>query len=249
MAERTGTVRRPGSRLRSSPAAWRAAAVLLLAAGVAGADVPVEAPPRPAARTAGDTVVFRHSDHEGLECQACHETGMATVSTNLRFCRDCHHAGPRSELCGRCHRPEEVEEATYRVRRTLDLSVGDPDERALSFPHGRHSSLPCADCHVDPPSLSAGGTDCAECHEEHHRAEADCSACHRSPPDTAHPPEVHVTCTGSGCHASVPDITRSRERGACLVCHRDQEDHRPGRRCAECHVLPALNGGWEGGDG
>lgn len=248
MAEGGIRPRGPGARVRSLPPVLRAAAVAVLAVAPVGPAAAQEGmPDRPppddeppvAVPAAGDTVEFRHSDHEGLDCQACHETGMATVSTNLAFCRDCHHRGPRSDLCGRCHRPGEVEEGTYEVRRTLDLSVGDPAERTLSFPHGRHTDLPCGDCHVETPSLSAGGTDCAECHEEHHRAEADCAACHRTPPDTAHPPEVHVTCTGSGCHASAPEVTHSRERGACLVCHRDQEDHRPGLRCAECHVLPA----------
>lgn len=78
---------------------------------------------------------------------------------------------------------------------------------------------------------------CGSCHENHHRADARCIACHDAPPATAHDVQAHVTCSGTGCH-NAPDVEAIKDRQAvCLVCHRAQEQHGGGRECVDCHAM------------
>jgi hypothetical protein len=188
---------------------------------------------------------FTHSDHESVECQSCHTSldthGELSVTT-ITDCRSCHHTAPVSASCATCHTGADAPDETFRETRAVAFSVGTSDpSRVMSFPHDRHDDLDCATCHTQgltlapPPDL-----DCTSCHEEHHTAQANCAACHRQPPVSAHPTaQAHVTCTGSGCHTDVPFATVPRTRAFCLGCHQDQVDHEPGRTCSECHALPA----------
>lgn len=189
-----------------------------------------------------DTTEFRHADHRGLGCLTCHssaETHGGLTVTRPEDCLRCHHQADDAPPCGRCHAPADLRRSVRPVRRPLVLSVGKVEGRSLPFAHARHEDVACADCHTDGPRLSSRRVSCAECHEEHHRLASDCSACHAEPPGDAHPVEVaHVTCGGSGCHASLPFPRVPRSRPACLVCHQDMVDHRPGRPCTECHAMP-----------
>jgi len=182
---------------------------------------------------------FRHREHADVDCQVCHNTGEATTPSNPRFCQSCHHRRIAASGCGSCHRPEELARREITVRRTMELSVPSGGERTLPFPHETHAEVSCTRCHTNPPVLSAEGVVCADCHVEHHAGEAVCSSCHVAPPDSAHPLEAHVTCTGSGCHASIPFEEPPRSRPVCETCHRSMTDHRVGRDCVTCHVLPA----------
>ena len=182
---------------------------------------------------------FRHDEHVMVDCQVCHNTGEATTPSNPRFCQSCHHRRAVASGCASCHRPDELARREITVRRTMELSVPSGGERTLPFPHETHAEVGCTQCHTDPPALSAEGVACAECHEEHHAGVAVCSSCHVAPPDSAHPLETHVTCTGSGCHASIPFEEPPRSRPVCETCHRSMTDHRVGRDCVTCHVLPA----------
>ena len=182
---------------------------------------------------------FRHDDHVMVDCQVCHNTGERTTPSNPRFCQSCHHRRAVASGCASCHRPDELAGREITVRRSMDLSVGSGGERTLPFPHEPHAEVSCTHCHTDPPALSAGGLACSECHEEHHAGEAVCSTCHVAPPDSAHPLSAHVTCTGSGCHESIPFEQPPRSRPVCETCHRSMTDHRVGRDCVTCHVLPA----------
>lgn len=188
-----------------------------------------------------DTTRFRHDDHSDIRCQTCHETGQPTVTTDPRWCRDCHHTGRRSASCQSCHRPGELRGRRFDTPRTLRFSVSDDSTtRTLPFRHEPHTELECSRCHTGRPALGAADAPCSECHAEHHEPEAACTACHRPAAEGAHPREdAHLTCTGSGCHEPAPFQEVPRTRNACLSCHREMADHRPGRDCAECHVLPA----------
>ena len=53
----------------------------------------------------------------------------------------------------------------------------------------------------------------------------------------AHPPEVHVSCSGSECHADPPFPEPVRTRVGCLWCHEEQVDHEPGQTCVDCHFV------------
>lgn len=217
----------------------------LLAIGLAGpvlTSEPLAAQDGDPPRTRQDTAEFRHDDHRGVSCLTCHpseETHGGLAVTRREDCLQCHHEGEAASACSRCHASSDLGREAYRIRRTLELSVGTFEDRSLPFEHARHGEIACGECHAEGPALSAGGLECATCHEEHHRPEASCLACHAEPADDAHPVEVaHVTCGGSGCHASMPFQRIPRSRSACLGCHQDLTDHRPGRPCTECHVMP-----------
>lgn len=189
-----------------------------------------------------DTTEFRHADHRGVSCRTCHPSeerhgGLAV--TEPEDCLQCHHASDEAPACSRCHASDDLRGETYSVRRDLDLSVGRVAGRPLPFDHEPHRTIACGDCHREGAALSTAGLSCAGCHEDHHALESDCMACHDEAPEDAHPVEVaHVTCGGSGCHGSVPFRRVPRSRTACLACHQDLVDHRPGRPCTECHAMP-----------
>lgn len=197
----------------------------------------------------GDTVTFRHADHTAQRCLECHSTeeahGRVTV-TSIRGCRSCHHSPDRAEACADCHdRDELTRAADHPVRRDLVMSVGTVEGRSLPFSHGEHDTIACGSCHSGAPDLSAADVACADCHEEHHRADVRCASCHREAPEDAHPLAAHATCTGSGCHERAADANARRlltasSRSVCLACHQELEDHRPGERCARCHLMPPV---------
>lgn len=200
----------------------------------------------------GDTVPFVHARHTGQECLDCHATedahGAVTVST-IRDCRSCHHEGRTAEPCAGCHQDSELEAVgEYAVPQRLVLSVDATRDRDLPFSHSDHASEPCGACHAEGPDRSAAALRCADCHDEHHAPISPCLACHREAAEGEHPLAVHATCTGSGCHD--PSSTRvtaatmaASDRSVCLACHRDQIDHRPGERCARCHLMPRAEPG------
>lgn len=195
------------------------------------------APPPP---QDADTIPrFRHAQHETVDCQVCHNTGQPTTPSNPSFCSSCHHRRSSASGCTACHRTEQLARTDVSVRRAMELSVGSGGERTLPFPHSAHESVSCSRCHTNPPRLSAAGVTCTECHEDHHDGEASCGACHVAPPDSAHPLSAHVTCTGSGCHESIPFESPPRSRPVCETCHREMIDHQVGEECVTCHVLPA----------
>lgn len=198
-----------------------------------------ESPPADAARR--DTVEFRHADHRGVACVTCHPSeeqhgGLAV--TRREDCLECHHRDPGQVVCADCHAERELR-GERRLSRRLELSTGTAAERPLSFDHAEHEDVGCTECHTGGLRLSAGDLSCAECHEEHHGVDARCVACHVEAAEDAHPVETaHVTCGGSGCHTTLPFDRVPRSRPACLSCHQDLLDHRPGRPCVECHPTP-----------
>lgn len=217
---------------------WRTTLAALAAALLATAVVMGEAV---AQQAGGQGAGFRHGDHRGIDCQTCHATDQPTATTNPAFCRDCHHRRARAASCESCHRPGEIQGRQFEATRTLKLSVReDSVRRTLPFRHEPHTELACTRCHTGGTALSAAGTSCAACHAEHHGLEAACAACHAPADEEAHPrEEVHLTCTGSGCHTPAPFAQVPRTRSACLACHDEMTDHEPGRICADCHVLPS----------
>lgn len=195
-----------------------------------------------------DTSAFAHEDHRDLDCLTCHqtETGVAGVTrTTEQWCASCHHEASSERSCISCHSRAEVRRYSADVNRTMRFSVGEPRSRSLPFSHEPHDTIACTSCHSGRPELSAADVSCAECHEEHHTAESACRSCHARAPAEAHPIDVHLTCSGSGCHdaTSVPvHAAAQRDRNVCVGCHQEQVDHRTGQECAYCHVLPETHG-------
>jgi hypothetical protein len=121
-------------------------------------------------------------------------------------------------------------------------------DRALPFDHADHTSEGCESCHTADLTLSSAATSCSACHEAHHEPEATCRSCHEEAPAEAHPAEVHVGCSGAGCHTPTPFDAVPRTREFCLACHQDLVEHRreSEQECAECHTLPEPRRGGAG---
>lgn len=186
---------------------------------------------------------FRHAAHRDFGCLDCH-TMQASHGTLLvrstADCRDCHHTGERVEQgCERCHEPAEIANVVALVRRVFTLTVRDDAiDRELVFDHADHVERACAECHREGPSFAERTLDCEGCHEEHHDPGAlSCQRCHGDPPVDAHPPDVHTTCAGSGCHVDAPFEASPRTRVGCLWCHDEQVDHEPEGDCVDCHFV------------
>ena len=124
------------------------------------------------------------------------------------------------------------------------------------FPHARHKTVPCADCHAT--SSTHGGVKvtrpdgCRNCHHASSQ-KASCASCHQQGPSAARTVDVKMTVTArripqveraltfaharhaalacTQCHDDSP--TRA-PKATCLGCHADH--HQPKRECAACHT-------------
>jgi hypothetical protein len=229
---------------RSAPArALATVALLVLVPGLpalstpAAAQVP-EAPDRPIP-IFRDGRPFRHADHRAVTCGDCHrpeERHRDTRVWTARDCEACHHGTAAPAGCTSCHERASYEPPRGSVQ-TLALSVWpEPRDRELVFEHERHADLGCLECHRGGMGLPAQA--CATCHLDHHRPEAECARCHVAPDPAVHDLAAHMSCGGAGCHAAAATERPMTSRPFCLVCHTDQQDHRPGRSCVACHVKP-----------
>lgn len=232
--DRARSLRRVGAwRAIGSVARLAAAALPLLLAGAVPSNVDAQQPPP-------ETEDFSHRQHADLPCLHCHDSrdghGELVIDTEAE-CTACHHGTVVRRECAACHEAGELGGIPYGRSTVLEMSVGTV-ERSLPFDHADHDGLVCSDCHAGPPALDASGVACADCHEEHHRPEASCRSCHAVAPDRSHDRQVHLTCSGAGCHEPAPVTAAERTRETCLACHRELADHRPGEVCQKCHLLP-----------
>jgi hypothetical protein len=241
------------SRRAGWSAAGRCAALLVLAAvplvvtrsGAAVVNEPDTRAAAPAAFLAADAAAprdpqarpFDHRRHERISCRVCHGAGERHGASPRVDCAACHHARGAAR-CDDCHAGARLAGARAATQ-TLALGVWDaPRTRALPFEHLRHRTVACRDCHSTPVSMAVGVT-CAGCHSAHHRAEADCNACHQPVAPATHPARAHLTCAGAACHAPGSTPSPAGSRALCVFCHEAQREHEPGSTCAGCHLIPA----------
>jgi hypothetical protein len=191
-------------------------------------------------RPRADSLQFQHGQHRNVECTACHDSqrshGGVTL-TSFAECRQCHHTGQAAQRCTACHETRELRQP-YRVSQPVRIAGRALPQRQLPFNHAQHLNEPCSACHRPGPDQSAAGTTCNSCHEQHHQPNANCRACHQTPPATAHTVRAHLTCGGAGCHQQAPVRGEPRTREVCLSCHTGLVDHMRGRNCIDCHALP-----------
>jgi hypothetical protein len=193
---------------------------------------------------------FRHDTHRQVTCTACHETQQehsTPPAMALATCRSCHHTERAGRSCLSCHERTDVAAVRTQVTRALDITVGKlaRPERVLPFDHALHLTQDCQACHAgNGLARSAAAVNCAGCHTDHSRPDANCSACHRQPPAGAHTRAAHLGCGGAGCHqqAAGTMLELPRTRSLCLACHRDRTEHEPGSVCVSCHALPQPRG-------
>jgi nitrate/TMAO reductase-like tetraheme cytochrome c subunit len=183
---------------------------------------------------------FEHKLHKTVACKTCHETadGHGVVKTAaVSNCGGCHHSARNVARCTACH---AVGKLTRTFTRTFDakLSVADtPRPKALTFAHSTHNAVDCRSCHKNAARMRAV-TSCTSCHEDHHTELRTCTTCHSNVNKVKeHNREVHLTCTGSGCHQTTVDGSLQTQRNVCLTCHTDQVDHEPAGDCANCHMI------------
>jgi hypothetical protein len=191
-------------------------------------------------RPTAQAMQFNHGQHMNVECASCHDsanTHGAVAISSFAECRSCHHTGAVAQTCTRCHDRRELVQPFRRVER-MQIANAAPTTRALSFDHRLHETEACSACHAPGPAQSAAGVTCNSCHEQHHRTDTNCRACHVTPRDAAHTTAAHRTCTGAGCHTPAPFQGVPRTRQLCLSCHQQLADHYPNRNCVDCHALP-----------
>jgi len=209
---------------------------------------------------------FDHSPHTNVGCGNCHRDipghaahlsasvrcldchgGSGTGAGGRTFapaeCQACHHRADPPRDCARCH--AETDRATPLPVAVSFTAAGRTSERTLRFEHARHDTLACTRCHALPDVLPA--RTCATCHDNHHRAGADCTLCHQQPAASAHDLATHRGCAGAGCHTDARVLSLPLSRPVCLACHRDRVAHEPGRECAECHLI--TDGGDDAAEG
>ncbi len=184
---------------------------------------------------------FEHDEHETFQCAECHSSGSATAESNRTWCADCHHVNAGFSQCRQCHTVREIAPAPLRALVSFRLPPAEIRTRSLVFDHTVHAGVGCASCHTKGAQLLAE-SDCASCHTDHHKAGADCLACHAEPAVDAHPEEVHLDLAGcgtAGCHAAegIDYAAMVDERNLCLSCHVAQLDHEQPEPCAECHIV------------
>ena len=177
---------------------------------------------------------FSHARHRKVKCESCHsskeEHGAVFVRTPAG-CQSCHHAkDERSGQCATCHASDELKAKGVDV--TLRVSTRkDSVTRVLTFDHSVHAKHGCAECHDDSVGRRVVTT-CTGCHENHHTIERTCATCHQSPREK-HQRVAHDGC--AACHKDATVAALNPGRSLCLVCHAEQEEHKPSKDCVACH--------------
>jgi hypothetical protein len=186
--------------------------------------------------------------HARARCVTCHaQERYAGTPTG---CVDCHrgddaHSGSLGENCGGCHSTDG-----WRVQRF--------DHDRTQFPlHGRHATIQCAACHVQPAGRVRLPTTCYACHrndDAHHGLNGqECQQCHtetdwrRATFDHARQTHfplrgAHASLACARCH--VQPARQVHLDMACISCHRGDDAHQgqEGAQCAQCHSETAWRG-------
>jgi len=181
------------------------------------------------------TRVPGHDAHARLQCSECHESAPGNrARPTPAQCRACHHGADQARTCVDCH---DSARPAKQLPVPAKISVRDSvTTLTLPFEHERHSGQQCTTCHDVRAGVTAPRP-CSSCHDFHHQADRRCSTCHAPMPLAKHDRLAHLGCGGSGCHQDAAVTALPMTRPVCLVCHRQQEDHEPGRECALCHLF------------
>lgn len=184
--------------------------------------------------------------HAKVKCDACH-TGDLYRDKLATTCVSCHqkddrHKGKLGNRCEQCH--------------------ADTSWRRVSFDHdvtrfpliGRHSVVPCEECHR---SLQFKGTplNCDACHRDRHhegRLGPNCANCHN--PNSwkrwryDHDTQTRYPLTGAhkgldcqACHVT-KNVAKPTLPTDCVSCHRQDDAHHGsfGPACERCHTTTSF---------
>jgi hypothetical protein len=184
-----------------------------------------------------DSPTFSHKTHKVLACSGCHSSTNGTLLVKTKAdCASCHHSPERPTACEGCHVVKKALDKEIAKTVSMRTSANTPAKsRTLNFNHVKHRDLDCKGCHSN--GIQLGVTkDCLSCHTEHHAPERACSSCH-TPAKALHQRASHDGCAGAGCHSNEAVLALPPSRTTCLVCHTEQQTHKPKRECAECHAV------------
>ncbi len=183
---------------------------------------------------------FKHKPHEPIACLTCHERedGHGAVKITVAAdCTGCHHSRQNLNVCSSCHTAGKLATPQRRALSFRTSVTRSVQTRTLSFQHQQHAGTTCMTCHAPAADMRVT-KDCASCHTEHHQEVRNCAACHDASQVTAHTSKAHESCGGAGCHQDEVTAPLRTQRNVCLSCHADMTDHKPGRDCASCHMIP-----------
>jgi hypothetical protein len=222
--------------------------------------------------------------HARVACDKCHASRQYR-GIKFASCVNCHkdpHSKPLG-TCASCHTTESFKAAPAAngggaaagaagaavvAGAAAAGAAGGAAPLPMKFDHaktgyplvGRHASVACASCHVQPATkvrLKAGR--CADCHQDVHKGVfkgLDCGSCHKETgfkggtfdhaAKTKFPLEgKHAAVACASCHkgaAPAPRVAAAKRtvdfRGArpeCASCHADVHRGQLGTSCQTCH--------------
>jgi hypothetical protein len=176
--------------------------------------------------------------HDGLVCQACHESGDVKEPPLDSECYACHrnddeHQGRNGTDCATCHEPTEWAKTQFDHDVETDFGL-----------HGAHAELACTACHKEAVDTQDLETTCIACHaaDDPHAEQlgASCNDCHN---ETSWTEQVRFNHDLTifpliGLHATVP----------CEECHSSQAFQDTPSACFDCHEADANHAGALGTD-
>jgi hypothetical protein len=190
----------------------------------------------------------KRADGAAFTCADCHGAGLAEF--DLLTCTTCHtgldavfmqdHLAAFGSDCLACHDGLDTYGPSFDHNRVAFALVG------------KHSALPCADCHTGAATiaeLQATPQDCYACHQKDDAHDGqlgqNCAACHTPAgwqeatfdhAKTAFPlTGKHADVACAQCHA---DNVFQGTPTDCYACHQkdDAHDGQFGTDCAQCHT-------------
>src|ERR1700737_1199563 len=188
--------------------------------------------------------------HAQVECVQCHAGGDFRRALVFQKCADCHRPDPHrgqfakragGDECASCHNVDGFKPAKFGVK----------EHAVTAYPlQGKHSTLPCAQCHIPRGKATVYKMKfqhCTDCHRDEHAGQFaaaphfnSCEHCHdlqRFLPSTFSLGRHNETPFGlSGSHVAVP----------CGDCHKASANFKPKAivyhwqdlACTSCHADP-----------
>jgi hypothetical protein len=175
--------------------------------------------------------------HANTDCAECHtKPGVWTgLSSGCSDCHDEPHGAadgrPLLSDCERCHGTVNWDALPLPV---VVFNHGDARQADYAL-HGRHLSVPCADCHEDWKFTPVAHEACAACHDNPHQSQFNPRPC-----DDCHTVDVKAFALRDFDHTATDwPLQGQHKRVACEACHQDGARARyvdlPHDRCETCH--------------
>lgn len=180
--------------------------------------------------------------HAQVKCESCHTRPVKEWSPPLD-CNGCHqkddtHKGLLGPVCKDCHAETGWTQVRFEHARDTGFAL-----------NGKHSTVACAACHLEPTHVKVPPNSCIGCHRDddpHKRQLGDgCGSCHnevdwktsvRFDHGLTDFPLLgkHASVKCADCHATPAFLDADP---GCVSCHRKDDRHagRLGPNCSSCH--------------